>query len=102
MGARASYRSDPTLADRVFDLLDRVFPGIRRARAGGEAFGATWESASTPFVASDGDRIVGHVGLLPLPLVIEGRPTLVGGVHGVATDPDRRRSGVFRRLIGEL
>jgi len=102
MGARCSYADDASLGDRVFDLLDVVFPGIRAARAWGEAFGARWESASTPFVAQERGRVVAHVGLLPLPLAVLGRPVAAGAVHGVATHPGHRRRGLYRALMDEL
>ncbi len=96
------YQSDPTLGDRVFDLLDGVFPGVRAGRANGAAFGAPWESVSTPFVVEHSGRIVAHVGLMPMPLQVLGRTVRCGGVHGVATDSEHRRRGHFRRLLEEL
>lgn len=101
-GAARCYRFDATLGDRVFDLLEVVFPGVGAGRANGAAFGAAWESASTPFVAERSGRIVAHVGLMPMPLHARGRTLRCGGVHGVATDPDHRRRGYFRRLMEEL
>lgn len=102
MSARHSYAADPSLGDAVFDLLDLVFPGIRAARARGEAFGARWESVSTPFVAYDGERVVAHVGLMPLPLLVAGQWLEAGAVHAVATHPARRRAGLYRALLTEL
>jgi predicted N-acetyltransferase YhbS len=99
---RRRYDRDPGLGDRVFRLLERVFPGVSAARFGAARFGASWESASIPFVREDRDQVVAHVGLLELPLVVEGQPLRVGGVHGVATDPQRRREGLFRSLLAEL
>ncbi len=101
-GAARSYQFDATLGDRVFDLLEVVFPGVGAGRANGAAFGAAWESVSTPFVAERSGRIVAHVGLMPMPLHMRGRTLQCGGVHGVATDPDHRRRGYFRRLMEEL
>jgi hypothetical protein len=43
-----SYQDDPGLSDRVFDLLDLVFPGLRRTAHNASALGAPWQSASTP------------------------------------------------------
>ncbi len=97
-----SYASDPTLGDRVFDLLEQTFPGVGQARDNGVRFGATWESVSTPYVHREGSRVLAHVGLMAMPLEVAGRPAVVGGVHGVATDPSARRRGLFRGLIEEL
>lgn len=103
MTFRRDYRADPTLADRVFELLGGVFPGIGldQARRGAERFGAPWEGASTPFVREVEGRLVSHVGLLEIQLVVAGRALRVGGVHGVATRPGHRRQGLFRSLIEE-
>jgi GNAT superfamily N-acetyltransferase len=99
---RQSYFAAPTLADRVFELLELVFPGVGMARENGKRFGAPWESVSTPFVIRDGERVVSHVGLLPLPLVVLGEVRVVGGVHGVATHPQHRGQGHFRKLMDQL
>ncbi len=93
------YQFDPTLGDRVFDLLDLAFPGVRAARANGEAFGSRWEAASTPFVIEDAGRVISHVGLIPMPLWVMGAPLWSGGIHGVATHPNCRRRGYFRSAL---
>ena len=93
---------DPTVGDRIFDLLDLTFPGVRTARANGEAFGARWESVSTPFVVERAGRIVTHVGLMPMPVWAMGTELRCGGVHGVATDPEHRRRGYFRAAMTAL
>ncbi len=96
---RHTYQSDPTLGDRVFDLLDIAFPGIRAARANGEAFGERWEDASTPFVVESDGKVITHVGLLSVPLRVMGRDVVCGGVHGVATHPDHQHKGLFRDAL---
>src|SRR2546426_12136155 len=102
MSYRDSYATNLALCDRVFELLERVFPGVRAARIGAELLGATWGSVSTPFVRVEDERVVSHVGLLVLPLHVMGRAITVGGVHGVATHPDFRRRGYYRALMEEL
>jgi predicted N-acetyltransferase YhbS len=101
---RRSYRHDPTLGDRVFELLEIVWRGLGLAHARGvaAAFGASWESASTPFVHEENGRVLSHVGLLELSLVVKDRAVRVGGVHGVATHPAHRRRGLYRGLLEEL
>lgn len=99
---RSSFDLDPTLCDRLFELLELPFPGVTRGRRQGEAFGVAWEHCSTPFVVREGDAVVAHVGLLELPLCVLGRSVTVGGVHGVATHPDRRGQGLFRSIMDEL
>lgn len=99
---QGSFAEDPALFGRLMDLLDVVFPGLRRGADRARSLGAPWESVSTPFVAVEDGRVVSHVGLIELPLVIDGRSETVGTVHGVATHPEHRRRGHYRRLIGEL
>jgi hypothetical protein len=49
----------------------------------------------------EGERAVAHVGVIELPLVIEGRRRSVGSIHAVCTDPDRRGRGLGRGLMQE-
>jgi predicted N-acetyltransferase YhbS len=86
----------------LFDLLEETFPGVDAARAAAERFGAPWESVSTPFVREERGRILSHVGLLSLPLVVGGRPMVVGGVHAVATRAALRRQGLYRSVMERL
>lgn len=99
---KAAFSEDPGLSGRLFDLLDLVFPGIRRGAERARAMGAAWEAVSTPFVHVEEGRIVSHVGMIGLTLVLLGRRTPVGSVHAVATHPGHRRRGHFRRLMNEM
>ncbi|MBM4186794.1 MAG: GNAT family N-acetyltransferase [Gemmatimonadetes bacterium] len=99
---QASYQDDPTLCDRVFELLELPFPGVSAGRRQGEGFGVPWERCSTPFVAREENRVSCHVGLLEVPIRVLGRDLVAGGVHGVATHPERRRQGLFRGVMSEL
>ena len=98
---RGSFADDPGLVHRLMELLDSVFPGIRRGAAEAARMGAPWQSVSTPFVAVEGDRIVSHVGVIELPLVVRGQPVAVGSIHGVATHPECRHRGHYRRVMDE-
>lgn len=99
---RGSFAGDPAFGVALFDLLERVFPGIGRGVEALRRLGAAWESVSTPYVVREGERIVAHVGLIELPIVLAGHPVAVGTLHAVATDPDHRGRGLFRRLMGEV
>ena len=94
-----SYAEQPELLAPVFRLLDGVFKGIAGRAAAVAAIGTTWESVSRPFVAMDGDRVLSHVGLIDLPLVLDGRRTRVGSIHAVATHRDARRRGLYRAVM---
>lgn len=99
---RRSYADDPTLADRVFDLLETGFPGIGARRRSAARLGSRWDDCSTPFVHELDGRPVAHVGLLELSYVIKGVRSRVGGIHAVCTLEAERRRGHFRRIMEEL
>jgi predicted N-acetyltransferase YhbS len=98
---RRAYAEDPALLGRVFELLDLAFPhdGLSARERAARALGCRWDALSTPFVRFEGERAVSHVGLLEIPLVLEGREQVVGGIHGVATHPERRRRGLYRSVM---
>ena len=96
---RKSFATDSTLFDRLFALLDQVFPGVLGVAINARALGGSWESASTPFLREKNGKVLAHVGLIELPLILMGEPTRVGTIHGVATHPDHRHRGYFRELI---
>jgi predicted N-acetyltransferase YhbS len=100
---RRAYADDPTLLGRVFELLDLAFPndGLPARERAARALGCRWDTLSTPFVRCEGERAVSHVGLLEIPLVLDGREQVVGGIHGVATHPERRRRGLYRSVMEE-
>src|SRR4026209_2744103 len=96
---KRSFSEDPALSQRLFDLLDSVFPGVREAAQNARDLGASWESVSTPFVCFEQGRPVSHVGVIELSLVLRGSLVKVGSIHGVATDAGCRRRGLFRRAM---
>ncbi len=93
---RRSYADEPGLLERVYSLLDLAFPGLSaHARALGP-LGLRWDQISTPFLVTNGDQPLAHVGVLEVPMVLDGRERLVGGIHAVCTHPNHRRRGYFR------
>lgn len=84
---------------RLLALLGRVWPFLPPAIARAEALGFSWAAISTPFVHYEGARAVAHVGVIELPLVLAGRQRMVGSIHAVCTDADRRLRGHARRLM---
>lgn len=96
-----SFVKNPTLSERLFDLLDTVFPGLRQVADNARALGAPWESVSTPFIIREGTRVLSHVGVIELSLIVLGEKVTVGSIHGVATHPDYRRRSYFRQVIEE-
>ncbi len=99
---RRSYADDPSLADRIFELLETWFTGIAKTRRVAAQLGSLWDDCSTPFVHEKDGQIVSHVGLLEMSYVIKGERHQLGGVHGVCTLESERRQGHFRRIMEEL
>ncbi len=99
---RRNYADDPTLCDRVFELLETWFTGLEQQRQRAAQLGSRWDDCSTPFVCEEKGKIVSHVGLLNMSYVIQGERRQLGGVHGVCTLESERRQGHFRRLMEEL
>ncbi|PSB13779.1 GCN5-related N-acetyltransferase [filamentous cyanobacterium CCP2] len=96
---KLSFSYDPILSDRLFELLETAFPGIRAGAERIRTLGASWESVSTPFMEFQGEKAIAHVGVLELPLWMNGEPVAVGGIHGVCTHPQFRRRGYFRNCM---
>jgi GNAT superfamily N-acetyltransferase len=96
----------PADADGIYALLQSAMPAEDRARSSWHARWL-WSHVSNPwrikevpvgFVAESDGRIVGHLGLTPVPLVWEGE-TLVGQCsESFAVSTDTRGQGVGRRL----
>jgi ribosomal protein S18 acetylase RimI-like enzyme len=101
-GYNAAVRASPApLEPDLAALLGRVWPRLPAAAARAAAMGFAWTAASTPFVRREGRRVVGHVGVIDLPLVVAGRGVRVASIHAVCTDPDRRGRGLGRVLMEE-
>jgi hypothetical protein len=94
-----SFSDDPSLSRALFDLLDKVFPGVPRVAENARVLGAPWESVSTPFIRFEGGQPVSHVGVIELSLILMGRRKKVGSIHGVATHPGFRRQGYYGEAI---
>lgn len=90
----------PEEYDGVLDVLEqaygftkqfwlRQFPGVHRQRF----------ICDDHFITLEDQRVVGHVGVYPLPLMVDGISVLVGGMGSVATHPRYQGRGHFRRLM---
>lgn len=98
-----AYADDANLKRRVFALLEVCFPGITQAEQHHSLpLGAPWEQVSTPFVYELGDVAITHIGVLSMPLVVQGRTVLAGGIHAVGTHPGYRRRGYYREVMAEV
>lgn len=93
------YPDDPGLRAATRDLLAQSWTKLPAAIDRAARWGADWCELSTPFVEREGDRVVAHVGVIELPLVIEGREQVYAGIHAVCTAGDRRRRGLMRATM---
>lgn len=94
-----SFTEEPTLSERLFDLLETTFPGISKTAQSIRELGTSWEGASTPFIYFLNDLAIAHVGVLEIPMLLMGQPVTVGGIHGVCTRPEFRRCGYYRSCM---
>ena len=99
-----SFYEDTTIRQRLFNLLEIVFPeiGISRVAETARILGASWESVSTPFIYLHEDVAIAHVGVLEIPMQIMGKTVIASGIHGVCTHPQFRRRGYYRQIITEV
>ncbi|MBW4564654.1 MAG: GNAT family N-acetyltransferase [Mojavia pulchra JT2-VF2] len=97
-----SFSVDPSLSNKLFDLLEVTFPGISSAAECARKLGASWEAASTPFIRLHDDIAITHVGVVEIPMQIMGQKVTVGGIHAVSTHPEFRRRGYYREVMNEV
>lgn len=79
-------------------LLEESFPGISANIIRCEALGFTWGS-SRLFLKEKKGEILSHVGFLECPILIEGRWSKIGAVHGICTKVTHRGQGLASQLI---
>ncbi|MGF1933718.1 MAG: GNAT family N-acetyltransferase [Nostoc sp. ChiQUE02] len=99
---KQSFSDDPSLSDKLFDLMEVTFPGLSSLAECARKLGASWETASTPFMRFHDDIAITHVGVLEIPMQIMGQKLTFGGIHGVATRPEFRRKGYYREVMEEV
>ncbi|MBU7582931.1 MAG: GNAT family N-acetyltransferase [Nostoc sp. TH1S01] len=99
---KRSFSDNSDISEKLFDLLEIVFPGIRDGAKQIQELGVTWESASTPFIKFQNDIAISHVGVLEIPMHIMSHTMTVGGIHAVATHPEFQRRGYYREVMTEV
>jgi GNAT superfamily N-acetyltransferase len=92
------YR-DPRRRGELWAVLASAFPSLPAKVDAARALGFDWDAMTTPFVERVDDRIVSHVGVLDVPLRLDGRAVRVAGIHAVCTLPSHRRRGCYRRAM---
>lgn len=94
-----AFFDDARRHDRLFELVEHLHPGIASKLEGVRRLGHDWAKLSRPFALFDGERAVAHVGVVGIPLVVEGTEVTVGCLHAAVTHPEARRRGHFRALM---
>ena len=83
----------------LFDLYDSTWPGLAVRIREAERLGWPWHDVTMPFVAWDGEVAVAHVGVICLPVILDGHNTALAGIHAVCTRPSHRGRGLCRQLM---
>ena len=96
-----SYPEDESARTAIIDLIGSVWPHVPPSLAQARAWGAEWFDVSTPFVRWDGGRPLTVVGVLRMPMRVNGRDVELAGIHGVCTRASHRGLGHFRTAITE-
>lgn len=94
-----SYPDDPALRASTLSLLGGIWTRLPAVIAEARTWGVDWTEVSTPFVELVDGRVIAHVGVLELPVVLEGRRQTIAGVHAVCADPEHRRRGHVRAAM---
>jgi GNAT superfamily N-acetyltransferase len=79
---------------RAYNYKKNFFP-----RYYGHIYQKKPEKIKNSFIIKDKGRIVSHVGLFPLDVLVGRSVFKVGGIGGVATDPDYRGRGLMEKLL---
>ncbi|MDD5688382.1 MAG: GNAT family N-acetyltransferase [Elusimicrobia bacterium] len=93
---------DKLSVDSFFKLLNHAFPGEG-------PFDRTWPHACNSLeknfnkhlIIKDKDRVVSHIGLLPMNMMVDGSILKVGGIGQVATHTDYRGQGLMNLLLNQ-
>lgn len=88
-----------SLTDARIDLLDSIWPSLRAAITKAALVGADWFTMSTAFERSVDGVLAAHVGVMEVPMMIDGVMRSVAGLHAVCTAPQFRGRGLARSLI---
>lgn len=96
-----SLYADPARRAAIHALLDATWPGLSARVRLAASLGWDWHAVSTPFARFVGDEAVGHVGLIDVPVVIDGEELVFAGLHAVCVRPEHRGRGLARALLAE-
>jgi predicted N-acetyltransferase YhbS len=90
------YPDDPALRSETLELLGRIWTRLPSAVERARACGVDWFEVSTPFVELEAGRVVAHVGVLEIPVVLDGEARTIAGIHAVCSRAEHRGRGHMR------
>lgn len=93
------YPDDPAARRAILDVLGSVWPHVPPSVEHAHRWGADWCEVSTPFVRWEDGRALALVGVLRLPMRVNGRDVTFAGIHGVCTRAAYRGRGLFRSAM---
>jgi len=97
----ANYAVDPTLFARCIDLIDSIFPGIKKIAITGMKYHACWDKNSSPFIIEEKGEIIAHLGIIPLDIILNRKSIRVAALHGICVKESFRGKGLFKQLMQE-
>jgi GNAT superfamily N-acetyltransferase len=92
---------DPAARAAIHRLFDSVWPKLPERLEIARRAGADWHAVSTPFARFEGGEALAHVGVITIPMVHDGTPVKVAGIHAVGCHPGHRGRGHIRALLDE-
>jgi hypothetical protein len=90
------YPADSAFRESTLRLLGSTWAKLPSGIANARAWGADWCDRSEPFVRFDGAEAIAHVGVLEVPVVLDGRAVTLAGIHAVCTHVAHRGRGHLR------
>ena len=93
------YPADPELRQSTLELLGHTWTKLPAAVTRARAWGADWCELSTPFLEFSESRVVAHVGVIELPLLLDGVRRRFAGIHAVCTEVSQRNRGHMRAAM---
>lgn len=86
----------------VFALLDQHWSRLSEYVALAASWGGDWRAMSTPVCVWEDGELVAHAGVWALPsFVLDGKTSVVRGIHAVCTRADARRRGHAKRALAQ-
>lgn len=96
-----NYNDDPSLFERCINLMNGIFPGIKKVAVAGIKYNARWDRISIPFIKEVNGQVIAHLGLIPFEVVLNHKPCRIAALHGICVHEDYRGRGYFKKLMVE-